>query len=107
MKTTPVKNLDVKLVKRKLLELSRLKKELELEKNKSLGYLINCIKPKSENDLLKIEDIVSEYKISRKTIDRMRAKRNGLKYSQKSPKGTVWILRKDFENYLMKDRHGR
>lgn len=44
-----------------------------------------------------VKEIMDEFKISRKTIDRMR-KDKGLNPSVESnKKGVVWIVRKDFE----------
>lgn len=97
--------LNQKLIKRKILELARTKKELEAEKAKSLENLKNTIKPKLDTDLLRVDEVLNEYKFSRKTFDRMRGK--GLKTSQKSAKATIWVLRKDLEDFLKKDRHGR
>ncbi len=97
--------LNQKLVKKKILELAHTKRELEAEKIKSLENLKNTIKPKLETDLLRVDDVVNEYGFSRKTFDRMRIR--GLKTSQKSPKATIWVLRKDLEDFLKKDRHGR
>lgn len=105
MKSETTNTINPKLFKRKILELVYTKRELEAEKNKSLEYQKNTIKPKLETDILKINDIISEYNLSRKTIDRMRER--GLKTSQSSPRGTVWIVRKDLEDFLKKDRYGR
>jgi hypothetical protein len=99
--------LDQKLIKKKLIELTRTKRELESEKNKNIEILKNSLKPKLDTDLLKKSEAAKEYNISEKTIDRMRSKPKGLKYAQKSPKATVWILRKDLEDYLKRDRHDR
>jgi len=99
--------LNQKLIKRKILELAKTKRELEAEKIKSLENLKNTIKPKLDTDLLRIDDVIKEYGFSRKTIDRMRSKPKGLKYSQTSPKSPVWIVRKDLEDFLKRDRHDR
>ncbi|NDP27069.1 MAG: hypothetical protein GZ087_06550 [Flavobacterium sp.] len=99
--------LNQKLIKRKILELAGTKRELEAEKIKNLEILKETIKHKLETDLLRIGDVIKEYGLSRKTIDRMRSKTKGLKYSQNSPKSAVWIVRKDLEDFLKRDRHAR
>lgn len=94
-----------RVLKRVIREVSLLKKELMFEKQRNIELLKMALKPKLGNDLLKISDIEKEYKISRKTVDRMRAR--GLKTSQHSPKSFVWVVRQDFEDFLKKDRYGR
>jgi len=84
----------------------RLEREVKIERNRKLqtqseiNYKINL-----DTDLLRKKDIENQYRISQKTIDRMRIK--GLKSSQNSSKGIVWILRKDLEDFLKKDRYDR
>jgi len=79
-------------------------KSLVYNKNLDIKILNNKIKllQKDENALnpeqkMRIQEIMDEFKISRKTIDRMR-KDKGLNPPIKSgKKGVVWIVRKDFE----------
>lgn len=91
--------------KRMVLDLAKTKKELNSEKEKNLEILKLSLKPRLGDDLLRKADIEKEYRISQKTIDRMRAR--GLKTSQSSYKSTVWVVRKDLEDFMKKDRYGR
>ncbi|RED26935.1 patatin-like phospholipase [Flavobacterium cutihirudinis] len=97
--------LNQKLIKRTILKVASLKRELEIEKLKNLENIKTTYIPKLDTDILRIDDVIKDYNFSRKTIDRMRAK--GLKYSQTSPKSPVWIVRKNLEDFLKKDRHDR
>lgn len=105
MRTVNIEEKRARAFKKTILKLIQAKKELISEKERSLEILKLSVKPRLETDLLKKSDIEKEYGISQKTIDRMRER--GLKTSQSSPKSTVWILRKDFENFLKKDRYDR
>jgi hypothetical protein len=94
-----------KLVKRKILELAKTKKELDVEKNKNASVIINALKPKLDTDILTLTMIKEEYKISEKTIYRKRSK--GLKYSQEGSRGFVYIVRKDLEDFLKKNKYDK
>lgn len=55
---------------------------------------------KRPNDLLTIKDIINQYDLSRKTVDRMR-KYEGLgKKPVSNKKEMVWIKREDLEKHL-------
>lgn len=94
-----------KLIKRKILELAKTKKELFTEQNKNMTAIIKASKPKLETDILDLDDIKDDYGYSKKTIYRYRCK--GLKYSKCSEKGYVHIVRKDLEDYLKTDMYDR
>ncbi|WP_313375359.1 hypothetical protein [Chishuiella sp.] len=94
-----------RILKNTLLKLIQTERKLEFERKRNIEIIKLSSKTKGEDDLLKKVDIETEYGISQKTIDRMRAR--GLKTSQSSPKSTVWIVRKDFEEFLKKDRYDR
>ena len=94
-----------KLVKRKILELAKTKKELIVERNKNTSVIIDALKPKLETDILTLKMIKAEYEISEKTIYRNRSK--GLKFSKSSSRGFVYVVRKDLEDFLKKDLYGR
>jgi len=93
------------ILKNTLLKLIQAEKKLKFERERNIEIIKLSSRTKLDTDLLKKSDIEKEYNISQKTIDRMRAR--GLKTSQSSPKSTVWIIRKDFEEFLKKDRYGR
>lgn len=54
---------------------------------------------KRPEDKLTIKDIIAQYGISRKTIDRMRHKGLGKK-PESNKKEMVWIARNDLEKHL-------
>ena len=101
---TIVKN-NQKLMKRKILELAKTKKELDVERNKNASVIINALKPILDSDILTLKVIKEDYKISKKTIYRYRGK--GLKYSQEGSRGTVYIVRKDLEDFLKKNKYDK
>lgn len=105
MKTINIKEKRARAFKKTILKLIQTKKELNSEKERGLEMLKLSVKPRLETDLMKKSDIEKEYGVSQKTIDRMRER--GLKTSQSSPKAIVWIVRKDFEDFLKKDRYDR
>lgn len=92
-----------KLIKRKILELAKTKKELNIEKGKNMAEIVKIMKPKLPIDILDLDDIKEQYGYSKKTIYRYRCK--GLKYSKSSEKGYVHIVRKDLEDFLKKDMY--
>lgn len=94
-----------KKLKKIILELAHSKRELQKEKSKNMALLINAIKPKQESDILNLDQIKEEYKLSKRTIYRYRIQ--GLKYSKTSSKGFVTIIRGDLEQFLKKDMYDR
>jgi predicted transcriptional regulator len=76
-----------------------IKKLMQLKKQQR-EFFEEIRKEKSLNDWLSIKDVMSEFKVSRKTIDRWRV--NGLRVHQKRPKTTIFVNRKDLINYLKK-----
>ena len=105
MKIINIEEKRARAFKRTILKVIQMKKELSSEKVRNFEMLKLSVKPRLETDLLKKLEIEKEYGISQKTIDRMRER--GLKTSQSSPKAIVWIVRKDFEDFLKKDRYDR
>lgn len=92
-----------KLLKSKLIELSRIKRELEKEKTKDRELIIKASTPKLKTDLLDIKTIKNEYGFCSRTIYRYRAK--GLAFFQNSPKGFVYIVRENLENFIKQNRY--
>lgn len=105
MKAINIEEKRARAFKKTIIELIQTKKELNSEKKRCLEMLKLSVKPRLETDLMKKSEIEKEYSVSQKTIDRMRER--GLKTSQSSPKAIVWIVRKDFEDFLKKDRYDR
>jgi len=56
------------------------------------------IKEHQKKDWLTVPELVKEYRISRKTFDRLRIK--GLKVSQPKRNGKILINRNEFETFL-------
>jgi hypothetical protein len=103
MKTTV--KIDLNLIKRKILELAKTKRELGFEKGKNIEAIKKALTPKLESDILNLDRIMDEYRLSKRTIYRYRAK--GLKYAKNSSKGFVLIVRKDLECFLKTDMYDR
>ena len=57
-------------------------------------------RPEFNKEWLSINDIETEYKLSRKIIDSFR--RKGLKFHQKVPNGKILVKRRELEKYLEK-----
>lgn len=92
-----------KLLKRKLLELTKVKRELEFEKNKDRDILRKINTPKLSTDILNLKAIKDEYGYCSRTIYRYRAK--GLKFAKGSSKGFVLVVREDLEKYLKQNMY--
>ena len=56
------------------------------------------IKEHQKKDWLTVQELVKEYRISRKTFDRLRIE--GLKVSQPKRNGKILINRNEFETFL-------
>ena len=56
------------------------------------------IKEQQKKDWLTVQELVKEYRVSRKTFDRLRIK--GLKVSQPKRNGKILINRNEFETFL-------
>jgi hypothetical protein len=87
-----------KLVKRKILELAKTKKELEIVKGNNIEPIRNALIPKLETDILNLKEIKKDYGFSTRTIYRYRSR--GLKFSKSSSRGFVFVIRKDLEDFL-------
>ncbi len=96
-----------KLIKRKILELAKTKKELNVEKSKNMAEIIKVMKPKLPTDILTKKMIMEEYNLHEKKIYRMRVEK-GLK-SSKAGLGRCpfYIVRKDLEDFLLKDKYDK
>jgi len=79
------KNLDIKILNSKIRLLQKDEKALNPDKK------------------MTVQEIMDEFKISRKTIDRMRKDKGLNPPIESCKKGVVWIVRKDFEK-LFYDR---
>lgn len=90
-----------KLFKRKLIELAKIKRELDLEKNKDRNALQKALTPKLNTDILNLKKIKEDYGYSSRTIYRYRAK--GLKFAKGSAKGFVFVVREDLEKFIKKN----
>ncbi|WP_284652108.1 helix-turn-helix transcriptional regulator [Flavobacterium terrisoli] len=95
--------LNQKLVKRKLLELARTKKELLFERTKDSIAIRKALMPRLDSDILNLKTIKEEYGYCSKTIYRYRAK--GLKFVKNSSRGFVFVIRKDLEDYIKKNMY--
>jgi len=73
-------------------------KKLHKLKNENDELRREIKKEKTLKEFLNIKDVMEEFKVSRKTIDRWRV--NGLKVIQKSPKSAIRVKRSDVINYL-------
>lgn len=93
-----MKQLNQKLIKRKLLELAKTKRLLEAEKAKDRDDIVKALTPKLPTDILNLKTIKSDYGYSSRTIYRYRAK--GLKFAKNSSKGFVYVTRGDLENFI-------
>lgn len=92
-----------KLIKRKILELAKTKKELHIEKNKNTTEIAELIRPKQDNDILTVKMIAKQYKLSEKTV--YRYINRGMKASQGTTKGYHFAVRKDVEDFLKRDQY--
>lgn len=90
-----------KLLKRKLIELAKIKRELKLEKIKDRDVVIKALTPKLTTDILDLKSIKDQYGFCARTIYRYRAK--GLKFAKGSAKGSVFIVREDFEKFIKRN----
>jgi hypothetical protein len=93
-----MEKLNQKLIKRKLLELAKTKRLLEVEKTKDREDIVKALTPKLPTDILNLKTIKSDYGYSSRTIYRYRAK--GLKFAKNSSKGFVYVTRGDLENFI-------
>jgi hypothetical protein len=94
-----------KLIKRKLLELAKTKRLLEVEKAKDRDDIVKALTPKLPTDILDLKTIQKDYGLSSRTIYRYRAK--GLKFGKSSSKGFVYVTRGDLENFLKRNIYDR
>lgn len=93
-----MEQLNQKLIKRKLLELAKTKRLLEVEKAKDRDDIVKALTPKLPTDILNLKTIKSDYGYSSRTIYRYREK--GLKFAKNSSKGFVYVTRGDLENFI-------
>ncbi|SHG34690.1 hypothetical protein [Flavobacterium defluvii] len=100
-----MEQLNQKLIKRKLLELAKTKRLLEVEKAKDRDDIVKALTPKLPTDILNLKTIKSDYGYSSRTIYRYRAK--GLKFAKNSSKGFVYVTRGDLENFIKQNLYDR
>jgi len=100
-----MEQLNQKLIKRKLLELAKAKRLLEVEKAKDRDDIVKALTPKLPTDILNLKTIKSDYGYSSRTIYRYRAK--GLKFAKNSSKGFVYVTRGDLENFIKQNLYDR
>ena len=77
------------LVYTKNLDIKVLKKKIDLLQEDSIAL--------NPDKKMTIQEIIDEFKISRKTIDRMRKDKGLNPPVESDKKGVVWIVRKEFE----------
>ena len=97
--------LNQKLVKRKLLELARTKRELLFEKTQDSIDIRKALMPKLDTDILNLKTIKEEYGYCSKTIYRYRVR--GLKFVKNSSRGFVYVVRRDLEKFIKTDMYDR